>query len=83
MACPPAPVISVREALNSRHIRDRGLIHTLDSPARRGGLLRLLGSPVHVDGESIGPTAPPPILGADTADVLARSEHDISNRGAR
>ena len=80
---PAAPVISVREALNSRHIRDRGLIHTLDSPARRGGLLRLLGSPVHVDGESIGPTVPPPILGADTADVLARSEHDISNRGAR
>jgi crotonobetainyl-CoA:carnitine CoA-transferase CaiB-like acyl-CoA transferase len=78
---PAAPVVTVREALESEHIRARGLIHTVASPSARGGTVRLLGSPVHVDGEAIGPAAPPPILGADTAAVLA--EYDTHKRGAR
>jgi crotonobetainyl-CoA:carnitine CoA-transferase CaiB-like acyl-CoA transferase len=73
---PAAPVATVREALESSHIRARGLVHTVASPSARGGPLRLLGSPVHVDGQAIGPAAPPPVLGSDTAEVLA--EYDGS-----
>jgi crotonobetainyl-CoA:carnitine CoA-transferase CaiB-like acyl-CoA transferase len=80
---PAAPVVTVREALESEHIRARGLIHAVASPSAHGGALRLLGSPVHVDGEAIGPAAPPPVLGADTADVLAEFEHDSRERGSR
>jgi crotonobetainyl-CoA:carnitine CoA-transferase CaiB-like acyl-CoA transferase len=80
---PAAPVVTVREALESEQIRARGLIHTVASPSPRGGRLRLLGSPVHVDGEAIGPGAPPPVLGADTAAVLAEFDHDTRKRGSR
>lgn len=80
---PAAPVVTVREALESDHIRARGLIHAVASPSARGGTLRLLGSPVHVDGEAIGPAAPPPVLGADKAAVLAEFEHDSPERGSR
>lgn len=66
---PAAPVLSVREALESEQVRARGLVSTLPSPSPRGGELRLLGSPVHVDGESVGPRTPPPVLGADGDDV--------------
>jgi crotonobetainyl-CoA:carnitine CoA-transferase CaiB-like acyl-CoA transferase len=80
---PAAPVVTVREALESEHIRARGLIHSVASPSSRGGSLRLLGSPIHVDGEAIGPVAPPPILGADTADVLAEYENRTRAEGSR
>jgi crotonobetainyl-CoA:carnitine CoA-transferase CaiB-like acyl-CoA transferase len=79
---PTAPVVTVREALESNHIRDRGLVHTVASPSARGGTLRLLGSPIHVDGQAIGPTAPPPVLGADTAAVLAEYEKHSRTRGS-
>ena len=80
---PAAPVVSVREALESEQIRARGLVHTVASPSPRGGMIRLLGSPIHVDGESIGPVTPPPRLGADSADVLAETKQKISERGSR
>jgi crotonobetainyl-CoA:carnitine CoA-transferase CaiB-like acyl-CoA transferase len=79
---PAAPVVTVREALESNHIRARGLVHTVPSPSAHGGTLRLLGSPVHVDGQAIGPTAPPPVLGADTADVLTEYENHSRTRGS-
>jgi crotonobetainyl-CoA:carnitine CoA-transferase CaiB-like acyl-CoA transferase len=79
---PAAPVVSVGEALESAHIRARHLIHTVDSPSERGGTLRLLGSPVQVDGEAIGPACPPPVLGAHTDAVLAEYAHDTP-RGPR
>jgi crotonobetainyl-CoA:carnitine CoA-transferase CaiB-like acyl-CoA transferase len=72
---PAAPVVTVREALQSKHVRARGLVHTVPSPSARGGMLHLLGSPVHVDGQAIGPAAAPPVLGADTADVFAEYEN--------
>jgi crotonobetainyl-CoA:carnitine CoA-transferase CaiB-like acyl-CoA transferase len=80
---PAAPVVTVREALDSKHIRSRGLIHTVDSPSPRGGAIRLLGSPVHVDGQAIGPAAPPPLLGADTAAVLSEYETHTRTRGSQ
>jgi crotonobetainyl-CoA:carnitine CoA-transferase CaiB-like acyl-CoA transferase len=80
---PAAPIVSVREALESSHIRARGLVHTVASPSARGGTLRVLGSPVRVDGQAVGPAAPPPVLGADTADVLAEYENRTHARGSR
>jgi crotonobetainyl-CoA:carnitine CoA-transferase CaiB-like acyl-CoA transferase len=79
---PAAPVVTVREALDSKHIRARGLIHTVDSPSPRGGSIRLLGSPVHVDGRAVGPAAAPPILGADTDAVLSDYQNRTSTRGS-
>jgi crotonobetainyl-CoA:carnitine CoA-transferase CaiB-like acyl-CoA transferase len=80
---PAAPVVTVREALESMHIRVRGLVHAVASPSARGGTVRLLGSPVHVDGEAIGPAAPPPVLGADTAEVLTEYENRTRTRGSQ
>jgi crotonobetainyl-CoA:carnitine CoA-transferase CaiB-like acyl-CoA transferase len=79
---PAAPVVTVREALESEHIRARGLVHTVKSPSSGGGALRLLGSPVHVDGRAIGPTVPPPVLGADTTAVLSEYENRTGTRGS-
>jgi crotonobetainyl-CoA:carnitine CoA-transferase CaiB-like acyl-CoA transferase len=78
---PAAPVVTVRQALESDHIRARGLIHTVASPSPRGGTLHLLGSPIHVDGHAIGPAIPPPVLGADTATVLAEITDDTAEQG--
>lgn len=80
---PAAPIVSVREALESSHIRSRGLVHTVASPSARGGTVPLLGSPVHVDGQAIGPAAPPPVLGANTAEILADYENRTHTRGSR
>jgi crotonobetainyl-CoA:carnitine CoA-transferase CaiB-like acyl-CoA transferase len=79
---PAAPVVTIREALDSKHIRARGLIHTVDSPSPRGGTISLLGSPVHVDGHAVGPAAPPPVLGADTDAVLSQYQTRTSTRGS-
>jgi crotonobetainyl-CoA:carnitine CoA-transferase CaiB-like acyl-CoA transferase len=65
---PAAPVVSVPEALASRQVRHRRLVTCLPSAA---GEIRLLGLPTHVDGEPVRPTAPPPVLGEHTDEVLA------------
>lgn len=76
---PGAPVMDVATALESPQITARGLVRTLRLGEAAGvtgtgvspdGDMRLLGSPVHVNGASVGPDTPPPVLGADTDDVL-------------
>ena len=76
---PGAPVMDVASVLDSAQITERGLVSTLrieelegvsDAAVGPDGSIRLLGSPVHVDGESVGPTTRPPLLGEHTDDVL-------------
>ncbi|MGH3360556.1 MAG: CaiB/BaiF CoA transferase family protein, partial [Nocardioidaceae bacterium] len=55
---PAAPVVSVRDALESPQIASRGLVSALPSPSARGGVVRLLGSPIHVDGAAVAPRTP-------------------------
>lgn len=68
---PAAPVVSVPTALTSAQVSHRGLVATIDSPATGTDLLRVLGLPTHVDGQSISPHAPPPILGQHTDEILS------------
>ena len=79
---PTAPVVSVREALDSPQIHERGLVTTLPSPSGRGGQVRLLGSPVHVDGAPVVPTSAPPLLGADKEAVLSELAERRTRPGA-
>lgn len=76
---PAAPVMDVSEALASEQINHRNLVTTvaLDGVAEVGdasienGSIRLLGSPVHVNGQSMNPRHRPPRLGEHTDAVLA------------
>ncbi|WP_328600882.1 CaiB/BaiF CoA transferase family protein [Actinomadura physcomitrii] len=67
---PAAPVLTVPQALRSPQVTHRRLTHRMPSPAASGGDLTLLGSPVHVDGEALVPSSPPPRLGEHTDEVL-------------
>jgi crotonobetainyl-CoA:carnitine CoA-transferase CaiB-like acyl-CoA transferase len=60
---PAAAVLSVPEALDLPQVRERGLLHEVRVEDET---VRVLGSSVHVDGAPVGPSAPPPVLGADT-----------------
>jgi crotonobetainyl-CoA:carnitine CoA-transferase CaiB-like acyl-CoA transferase len=68
---PAAPVVSVAEALANEQVRARGLVAELPSPAAGDATLRLLGGPVHVDGEPATPDRRPPRLGEHTDEVLS------------
>lgn len=68
---PAAPVVSVPEALVSAQVSHRGLVATIDSPAAAVDSLRVLGSPTHVDGQTVSPQTPPPTLGQHTDEILS------------
>jgi crotonobetainyl-CoA:carnitine CoA-transferase CaiB-like acyl-CoA transferase len=68
---PAAPVVSVPEALASEQIEHRGLISEVPLPASRGGTIRVVGLPTHVDGSPVAASSPPPRLGQHTDEVLA------------
>ncbi len=65
---PAAPVLSMAQALDNPWLKESGGILTLDHPARPDGL-RMIASPIRVDGERPGGTAGPAV-GADTESVL-------------
>jgi crotonobetainyl-CoA:carnitine CoA-transferase CaiB-like acyl-CoA transferase len=66
---PVAPVQTVREALESPQARALGLVQEIAHPT--AGSLRLVGSPVRVNGAPPPILRPPPLLGEHTAEVLA------------
>ncbi|MEL6920659.1 MAG: CaiB/BaiF CoA-transferase family protein [Pseudomonadota bacterium] len=70
LGVPTGPVMSVPDILAEEQIRQRGLVGTakLDD----GEMLRVLNSPVVVDGKRPGADLAPPELGAHTAHVLAQ-----------
>ncbi len=65
---PAAPVLTLPQALDNPYLAETGGILTLNHPARPGGL-RMIASPIRVDGERPGAT-PGPACGADTEAVL-------------
>ncbi|WP_202873934.1 CaiB/BaiF CoA transferase family protein [Kribbella speibonae] len=67
---PVAPVLTVEQTLSLPQLADRQLLHTVDMPDGRDRELRVLGSSVHVDGASVGPSVRPPRLGEHTDDIL-------------
>lgn len=68
---PAAPVATVTEALESPQLAARGLVTELPLPAAGRTSVRVLGSPVHVDGRRVVPESPPPRLGEHTHEILA------------
>lgn len=66
---PSAPILSIGDALEQPHVRDRGLVEAVDHPTE--GPLRLVRGPIRFDGQ--GPLAPnaPNLLGEKTAQILS------------
>lgn len=67
---PVAPVLTVEQTLTMPQLAERELLHTVEMPDGRDRELRVLGSSVHVDGRSVGPSSRPPRLGEHTEQIL-------------
>lgn len=78
---PAAPVVSVREALQSDQVTDRGLISTVATPGDDSRPIQVLGSALHVNGLPSTPDFGPPLLGEHTDDVLAELGYDAKQIG--
>ena len=70
VSVPAGRLLNVEEALNQEQIRERGLVHdiALDLPGQP--TVKVLGSGVHVDGRTLAPSSPPPLLGEHTDELL-------------
>jgi crotonobetainyl-CoA:carnitine CoA-transferase CaiB-like acyl-CoA transferase len=68
---PAARVLTVPEALTHEQIATRNFIHELPFPGCGDRPLRVLGSPIRVQGSTPGPQTPPPLLGEHTDALLA------------
>ncbi|WP_423463873.1 CaiB/BaiF CoA transferase family protein [Promicromonospora sp. MS192] len=73
---PAARVLSVPEALAQDQVRARGFVHDLPFPGDPDRDLRVLGSPVHVDGAAPVPAHEPPLLGEHTDTILRELGYD-------
>ena len=70
VSVPAGRLLDVEQALNQEQIRERGLVHEIVIDAPDGPTVQVLGSGVHVDGETLAPSMPPPRLGQHTDDIL-------------
>jgi crotonobetainyl-CoA:carnitine CoA-transferase CaiB-like acyl-CoA transferase len=70
VSVPTGRLLNVDEALHQEQITLRGLVHdvTVDVAGRQSA--KVLGSAVHVNGETLSPSLPPPKLGQHTNDLL-------------
>jgi crotonobetainyl-CoA:carnitine CoA-transferase CaiB-like acyl-CoA transferase len=66
---PVAPIESVDGILSDPHVRDGGLLETLQHPVIGG--FRSVGSPLRLSGSPVATRHPPPLLGEHTEAVLA------------
>jgi formyl-CoA transferase len=65
---PCGATLDTGEILDDPHLNARGQVHTIDHPTR--GRIRLPGCPVRLSASET-PTAPPPLVGQHTDEVLA------------
>ena len=72
---PAAPVRSLHEVIHDPVLRDRGMIREIGDGDRA---CTVLGSPLQMGSSPVPPTAPAPLLGEDTEEVL-RTWLDLSN----
>lgn len=66
---PVGPVQTVAEVLDSPQVQALGLVREVDHPT--AGRLRLIGSPLHLNGAAPPIRYPPPLLGQHSAAILA------------
>lgn len=85
---PGAPVMDAATALSTPQINHRGLVNKLRLGGAAGlegtsvsaeGDMLLLGSPIHVNGRSVGPDTPPPLLGEHSEQVLADLGYSVED----
>jgi crotonobetainyl-CoA:carnitine CoA-transferase CaiB-like acyl-CoA transferase len=87
VSVPAGRLLTLEEALGQEQIAQRELLHDVEVglPDRR--TVTVLGSGVHVDGESLAPSTPPPTLGQHTEQILVElgysNEEITALRGAR
>ncbi|MGC8974152.1 MAG: CoA transferase, partial [Thermoproteus sp.] len=58
---------NIAEALNDENTRERGMLLEY---ATALGAVRVVGSPIKIDGRPLAASAPPPLLGQHTVEVL-------------
>ena len=66
---PVGPVQTVAEALADPQARALGIVREVDHPT--AGRLRLVGSPIHLNGAAPPIRRPPPLLGQHSAEILS------------
>lgn len=66
---PVAPVLTVPEVLEDKHLLEREMIQTLEHPTL--GPIRAFGSPIQFSASSPVPPTPSPLLGEHSGEVLA------------
>jgi crotonobetainyl-CoA:carnitine CoA-transferase CaiB-like acyl-CoA transferase len=65
---PAGPINRLDEVFGDPGVEELGMV--VDVPDPSGGSMRLVGGPFRLDGEPLHAELPPPLLGADTEDVL-------------
>ncbi|SEK03747.1 formyl-CoA transferase [Sphingomonas sp. OV641] len=68
---PSAPVLTVREVADDRHLRERGMIRDVEHPVR--GTIPVPGSAIRLEDSPVNAVRAAPSLDADAEDVL----HDL------
>lgn len=71
VSVPAGRLLSLKEALNQDQIKVRGLVHEIEVGAVGERVVKILGSGVHVDGQALAPSKPPPRLGQHTREILS------------
>jgi len=67
---PAGRIKSVAEVCESAHLKERGMIVSLPHP--KAGIVKVLGVPIRLEATPGGLTAPPPLLGQHTEEILTR-----------
>ena len=70
MSVPAGRLLTLDQALNQEQVRGRGLLHDVEVSLPDRRTVTVLGSGVHVDGKSLAPSMPPPVLGEHTQSIL-------------